>query len=95
MVVLTIWVLPITQEYLVPSNTIDNSLPSYIDIGTRIIGIAYALETVLTIVCYILLLRVGIPLESNTQVIEYNKDMGYHIFTAASFILVMAATFSY
>ena len=70
MILLTIWILPITQFYLFPQiyplSSDSLPFPSYEQIGTTIIGTAFFTETILTILTFSVLMHIGIPLPDNT-----------------------------
>ena len=101
MILIAIWMLPICQEYLftqIYQNSSSSSslpFPSYNDILTMIVGTAYGLETILTIFCFVILQRVGIPLASNTQVLEFNLlTFGFNAFIISAFCIVLVAAIS-
>ena len=97
---ITLYMLPICQQYLFfqiyqsTSSSSSLSFPSYQSIGVMIIGLAYTLETVLTLICFALLERAGIPITLNAQAIEFNLQtyLLYVFINITWLILLTAAT---
>ena len=104
MILITIMLLPISQQYLFPqlypvstSSSYSSSLPfpSYENIAVMV-GIAYSLETVLTVLCFTILQRVNVPLASNATIFEFNAQlMLIYVFGIASLIMTLVATMVY
>ena len=68
MIILMIWFLPLTQAYLFTPVYSSQDLipfPSYENVLTTIVGTAYVTETILTILCFVLLMKAGLPLSNN------------------------------
>ena len=97
MILICIWMLPISQEFLFNQIYVSSSsvpFPSYENVGVMIIGAAYGTETILTILCFVILQGVGIPLMDNRQVLEIHRmSWGVYIFAISSGMLALAATF--
>ena len=99
MILIAIWMLPISQEYLFsqiyPSSS-SITFPSYESVGVMIVGTAYGTETILTILCFVLLQRVGIPFMTNRHVLEFKvMTWGLYVFSISAFMMVLTATFIY
>ncbi len=106
MFILAFLMLPIVQEYLFPPiyptiSSENNSipLPSYFQVLSNIIGVAFGLETILTVIFFALLEKSGMPLKHNTSFVEFRYENVFSalaiMFMLACFLVVVTVTFYY
>ena len=100
MILITLYMLPISQQYLFTqiyqSSSSYVSFPTNQNIGIMIIGVGYTLETVLTIICFALLERSGIPIISNSQALEpHRQSYLFYMFGVLPLIIILTASTVY